>query len=483
MAGASAALAGCGRTPDSEPAVPLAEKPGRIAGFDGRLVERGDPAYDRWREGMVWQMRKPDRFPDLILRPEGDADVQAAVRFAAQNGMRVAIRSGGHNIWAASLRDGGVLLDLSNFRQFSTVGGAGTARFGPSLWARDVLEALRDQGTSFPVAHCATVPLGGFAMGGGLGLNGDEWDAMACNGILGGTFVTADGEIAPVSEKENPDLLWAMRGGGGALPGVVTELEVKTFARPAAVFSATYVYPLAAIDAALELLEGITGMRPRHTEMLALMTHNPQVGADAPPDVRKVIAVRAQVYADDESAAAPVLDGIAAIPAAAQAAFSLPRMQESYEKLFVESMDWRRGFGFGRFAVENAWTNDIESAVRGISREFMQTPSWKSHVVIQPKIAPAVADGGAFSVAGNTYIGVYSVWDDEEEDDANVAWLRRMSAQLDTFGVGHYINEIDAAADTGRIRKCYSDDAWLKLRSVRERWDPDQVFHDFPGLS
>lgn len=455
----------------------------RIGGFGGRIVERDDAAYEAWRRGMVWQMRKPDRFPEAILRPRDLGDVQAAVRFAARSGMRVAARSGGHQIWGASVRDGGMLLDLSRFRQFSVPDTPGAALVGPSLWARDVMQALKTQHTAFPVAHCPTVPLGGFAMGGGLGLNGDEWDGMAANCILGGTVVTADGSVVPVSERENTDLLWAMRGAAGALPGVVTELRIKTFRRPAAVFSGTYAFPLAALDSALELLEQVVAAKPRHTELLALLAHNPQAIRGDPPDVQKAMVIRAQVYADDARQAAPVLDALAAMPAAKRAAFRNPLMHETYEKLFVDGVDWRRGFGIGRFGVENAWTDDSRSAIAAIAEEFTRAPSWKDHVVIQPKLSEAVAADAAFSMAGNTFIGLYSVWEDAADDQAQIAWLRRMSRTLDQHAVGHYINEIDAAADQDRIRQCFSNEAWTRLRRIRAHWDPDQVMHDFPGLS
>lgn len=454
----------------------------RVEGFTGRVVQRGEPVYERWREGMVWQMRKPERYPEVILRPNHHADVQAAVRFAKQNGLRVAVRSGGHNIWAAAVREGGVLIDLSGFRQFSTESGENTVRLGPSLWARDVMAALEPQGTALPVAHCATVPMGGYALGGGFGLNGDEWGAMACYCIVGGKVVTADGDLLTVNEREHRDLLWAMRGGGGAIPGIVTELDMKTFDRPGAVRSGTYVFPLASMDLAIELLGEIVELRPRHTELLALMAHNPQAGDDAPPDVRKMIVVRTQVYASQVQAGR-ILEDIANLPAAKLAAFSLPDGVESFEKLFVEGMDWRRGFGFGRFAVENAWVASRVRAIGDIAEEFLRTPSWKSHIVIQPKLADATAPGGAFSVASDTYVGLYGIWDEPEDDARNLAWLRRMRDRLDAHAVGHYVNEIDAAADTQRLKRSFSDEAWARLRELRANWDPDGVFHDFPGLS
>ena len=455
----------------------------RIDGFAGRIVEKGDDEYEAWRRGMIWQMRKPDRFPELIVRPETTSDVGAALRHARRNGLRAAIRSGGHNISGASLRDDSMLIDLSGFRQMQVAEGRGTARIGPSLWARDVMDHLASYDYGFPVAHCATVPLGGYALGGGLGLNGDEWGGMASSCIVGGTLVLASGETVRVSENDNEELLWAMRGGGGALPGVVTEIEVRTFARPAGVFSATYVYPLAELDAALALLDGIVERQPPNTEILALMLHNPQAPQEAPPEMKKAIAVRAQVYANSDTDAAAELDAIAALPETARSVFSLPSLPESFEKLFVDSMDWRRGFGFGRFAVENAWTGETGAAVRAVAADFLEAPSWKTHVVIQPKLRLPDAGDGAFSVAGSTYIGLYCVWDEQNQDAASDAWLRRASGTLDSHATGHYVNEIDAFDATERLRSCYSEAAWKRLRAIRRQWDPDDVFHDFPGLS
>lgn len=482
IAGATASVVGCSKPSDG--GLPVSSRTaalGRIPGFKGRVIEKATPGYEKWRTGMVWQTLKPERFPEMILRPRSEADVAAAMRFARAEGMQVSARSGGHHVWGASLREKGILLDLSEFKQISVNGSGGTADVGPSLWASDLMAGLAEQGQGFPVAHCATVPLGGYALGGGLGINGDEWGGMACNNILGGRLVVADGEILTVDERSHPDLLWAMRGGGGALPGVVTEFKVKTYDRPAQVVSSTYVFPIAMLDAALTLLDGIVDLAPRNTELLALMLHNPQAPADAPAEMKKAIAVRVQVYANNAAAAAPILDAIAAMPSASQSVFSLPAMEETYEQLFSGSMDWRRGFGFGRFAVENAWCDDRRTSVEAIANVYVNAPSWKSHVVIQPKFAEAIDGHGAFSVAAETYIGVYSVWDGDETDTANVGWLREMSETLDQHAVGHYINEIDAFTNTARARQCFSEVNWKRLRKLRADWDPDEVLFDFPG--
>ena len=476
LKGATAAMVG---TAFGTPAYGRAR---RIDGFNGRIVEKGDSVYESWRQAMVWQMRKPDRYPEFIVRPETAQDVGVAVRFASANGMPVSTKSGGHNIWGACLRDNSMLIDLSRFKHANVREGRGTARVGPSLWARDLIEYLGHYDYSFPVAHCATVPLGGYILGGGLGLNGDEWDGIASNCVTGGTVVTASGEVVKVSESENSDLLWAMRG-GGSIPGIMVDCEIKTFSKPGGIFSSTYVFPLAMLDDALVLLNRMVDLEPRNTELLALMLHNPQAGPDAPPEMQKAIAIRAQVYEDSEDAAATTLDAIAAIPEASKSVFQLPALQESFEKLFVDSMDWRRGFGFGRFAVENGWTNDLTAAVTDIASDFLQATSWKSHVVIQPKLADVSKVDGAFSVAGNAYVGIYGVWDNAVEDPAGLAWLKTISATLDRHAVGHYINEIELTDDATRQQRCFSDSAWERLETIRASWDPDRVFYNYvkPG--
>nr|XP_061804785.1 uncharacterized protein LOC133596049 [Nerophis lumbriciformis] len=454
----------------------------RIAGFSGRVIERSDSQFAQWHSGIVWQARKPNRYPEWIVRPETLSDVRAAMKFAAANQLKVAARSGGHHVWGASVRQGGLLMDLSRFTQWKIHQG-GTANFGPSLWARDVMAALEPADQAFPVAHCATVPLGGYALGGGLGLNGDQWGGMACNAIVGGTVVTSEGEVLTVSEREHDALLWGLRGGGGALPVIVTDLKVRTFNRTPGAWTSTWLFGLHQLDKALDLLDAVSEISPENTELLALMMHNPMAPPDAPKIQQKAVAVRLQVFVEQQSDADTLFDAIAANPSASHSVFRMGPEAESYEKLFSSSMDWRRGFGFGRFGVENGWTGQRRKAVMEVAKRFVDAPSWKSHVVIQPKLAPAVDGYGAFSVADDTYIGLYSVWDESERDGENLTWLKEVASALDRYSSGHYINEINSEDNPQRVRGCYSPDCFQRLRALRRQWDPDGVLHDFPGLS
>ena len=470
------AVAGC----ESSRRIETAVKPlSRL--IDGKVLSKGNGDYEKWRQAMVWQMLKPSRFPDFIVRPESVSDIQKTIQYAGKNKLKVAVKSGGHHVWASFLRDRGILLDLSRFKQFKV--NKNLASIGPALWARDLMTGLQDHGLAFPVAHCATVPLGGYLLGGGLGLNGDEWGGVACNAIHGVDVVTPDGEFLQATESHNSDLLWAARGGGMAFPGIVTGFHVKTFPKPNGVWTSTYVFPLSASSSIATFLDDIAATTPGNTELLTIMVHNPQAPADAPLSQQKACAVRVQVFAKDEVQAKQVLNAVDANPIAQDAVFKIPFAPTNMENLFVESMDWRRGFGFGRFGVENIWSDNIANVIDALAKNYPGAPSWKSHVVIQPKIKKMINGAGAFSRADRTYVGVYSVWDDANADKDNLNWLDHMATILQPYAKGHYINETNVAEHQERAKNSFSASAWNQLRNLRQDLDPHSVLHDLPGIS
>lgn len=450
-------------------------------GFSGQVLARGEPGYEQWRQSMVWQRIKPERFPTYVIRPQTTGDIQKVMQFASRNSLRVAVRSGGHNIWSSFLRDDGVLLDLSRFRDYEVLAGKGSAWVGPSLWARDLTDALLPAGYAFPVAHCATVPLGGYLLGGGLGLNGDEWGGMACHSIIGAEVVTADGDVLLVDENSQPDLLWSLRGGGGAFPGIVSRYHIRTWPAPRTIEFNTYVFPIGELDQAMNLLTDAAAFDRRDTELLMIMVHNPQAPPDAPPEMRKACAVRAQVF-DTGLGGPEIFDFMAAHPSARNAVFRIDRAPTTFEQLAVESMDWKRGFGFGRYAVDNIWTNNLESSVAAAAKVFADAPSWKTHVVVQPKWQ-ATATDSAFSASASTYLAGYAVWDEPEHDDENKAWLGQFMAEVQPWTAGNYINEFDVLANANRNAAAFSKEAWARLGNLRREYDPDQVLESLPGLA
>ncbi|UCG73889.1 MAG: FAD-binding oxidoreductase [Chromatiales bacterium] len=443
-----------------------------------QVVKRGAEDYEVWRQSMPWQMRKPARYPAAIMRPTTVAEVGDAVRFARREGLQVTTRSGGHHVWGAMLRDDGLLVDMSRFRGVTVNPADGTATVGPAAWSDRLARELAAENLAFPVAHCATVPMGGYLMGGGLGINGDEWGPLACFSVIGADIVTADGERVTANADENQDLYWAVRGAGHGFFGIVTAYKLKLYPLPKAIRVNAYIYPVARLAELGDWLRGAAADLPK-TELLVLLLENPDADPAAPPAERKLCVVRPAVFADSDEEAERILRPLAEHPLAKEALFSTGLQATTMQRLLEESIDYQRGFGFGRYAVDTLWADPPQPALDVVAQEFLQAPARKSHVVVTIKRNAALPDDAALSQITDTWIGAYAVWDRAADDRANIDWLRQTSAALQPFAAGHSINELDTGADPGKIERTFSPEAWRRLGAVRAARDPDGIFHGF----
>ncbi len=449
---------------------------------EGTVLAPGDGRYEDWRQAMVWQARKPDRRPAIIVRPRQNADIAAALQLARRQRLKVAVKSGGHHIWGAQLRDGAMLIDLWDRRGLEIDAATGTAWVEPSLWSRDFQERLLEQGFAFPVGHCATLGMGGFLIGGGLGINWTNWGGMSCYSVLAAEVITADGRTHIIDSEDEPELFWALRGAGNGFPAIVTRFKVKLYPAPTDLRWSMYVFPLTQTDAAVSLLEALTALNLGNCELLSLLAHAPT----APPEARglgaKVCAVRANIFGRDAADAQRSVRRVAEAARPGGAVFKLEDQRSTFEQSFVESMDFRRGFGLGRFGVDSAWTDDPRAALASLAAPFAEAPSWKSHAVISMRPADLITPDAACRMHGSTYLGLYASWDETERDVENIAWLRRCAAAIGPAATGHYINEIDAERDASLVERSFDAESWRRLSSVRERYDPDSRFVGFFGL-
>ena len=488
IAGLSASTVACGIQPSTTEATHVAAPTTLdisqwLKAFDGRVITKLDENYEHWRTSMPWQMWTADRYPLMIVRPNSRQAAVDAVRFAKANNLKVVVKSGGHNVSEAFLRNDSMLLDLGELQGVDVDTNTKTAWVEPSLWGHFFLERLKPYNLAFPIAHCATVSMGGYLLGGGVGLNGDEWGSIGCDSILEAEIITADGDVVIATEDNHPELLWAVRGAGTGFFGIVTRYKLRLYDLPSNIYESVYFFPLKDIKSANQFLMDIAATGVRKTELMMLLAHNPMAPVDALPIDQKMCVARIVTFADSEKEAKELLLTTESHPLTSRAVMKQEMQPSSFAKLGEGSIDAKAGLGFGRYAVDTVWTNKPTETLEHLKEVFTEAPSHGNHVVVSYKINPRLPKNSAYSVIASTFIGVYAVWQSSKNDMAQFTWTENMGRAILPFAEGQYINEVNGFKDASSIKRCYSVESWNKLRSLRNQYDPEGLFHDFHGLS
>src|SRR5215468_3893302 len=238
--------------------------------FGGELIGVGDPGYDAARR--VWN-GNIDRRPVLVARCRGVADVRHAVRFARQEGLLVSVRGGGHSAPGYGINDGGLVIDLSSMKGIRVDPDARTVQAqGGALW-RDLDHETQAFGLATTGGTVSNTGIVGLTLGGGLGwLMGKH--GLSVDNLISADVVTADGQFRRASEKDNPDLFWALRGGGGNF-GVVTSLEYRL--HPVTqVLGGMVIYPLDQARDVLRFYRDFSAGLPDEAEAYAALLTAPQ---------------------------------------------------------------------------------------------------------------------------------------------------------------------------------------------------------------
>jgi FAD/FMN-containing dehydrogenase len=451
-----------------------------LGSLDGSVVWRGDEGYEPTRRSMLWNGWKPSRFPELIARAASEEDVVSAVKFARSRRLKIAVRGGGHSWCGSPLRDGGMLIDLSQLRELSVDLASRTAAIQPGVTSRELASTLAEYELAFPVGHCGHVGLSGFLLGGGLGWNWGAW-GPACLSIRRLEVVTADGRLTSADANRNAELFWAARGAGPGFCGVVTRFHLGLFTLPKAITSSTYIYALEdAGDVSRWAMEARTAL-PSTVELNLLLTSGPPEVASKPRD--KVVTLTSTAFVNSSDEASRALAPLDQCPARDRCLMRQVNEPTPFELLYErQDASWPEGL---RYAADSFWSNaDLTEVLLRLREQIVRAPSAKSLVlVVIPPIPSEDAQlpDMAFSMIGRTIVFCYSVWDDEADDEANIGWLRTAMEALEPLMVGHYVAETDLLADPSRPTRSFSATAWERLARLSERLDPVGVFHPYLG--
>ena len=444
-----------------------------IGGFRGRLITADDADYDTAR--AVWN-GAIDRRPRLIARCSGTADVVAAVRFARDHDLEIAIRGGGHNVAGTAACDDGIVIDLTPMQAVRVDPvDRGAWVQGGALWG-DVDHETQAHGLATTGGIVSHTGVAGLTLGGGIG-----WlmrkDGLAIDNLLAADVVTADGKRLRASEDENADLFWALRGGGGNF-GVVTSFEFRLHPLRQNVLAGPILW--AATDAVevLRFYRDFVRDAPDELGTIVKFTTAPPLPA-IPEDLhwRPVVMV-GTCYAG------PMEDGERLLRPLR--AFGAPLLDLVGPKPYIDhqsALDSTVPHGWHYYWKAThlpELSDDLIDVMAEHAFSFSSPRSYTAMFHLQGAVS-RVADGAtAFANRHASHAIIHhAAWRPGEDfGDRETAWARRFFAALGRFRAGVYVNFLGGDETPDRVREAYGDAVYDRLVEVKTRYDPGNVFHN-----
>jgi FAD/FMN-containing dehydrogenase len=437
----------------------LADTSALSAAMRGPVLTAADASYDTVRKvwnGMI------DRRPAVIARCTGAADVIAALGFARDAGLPIAVRGGGHSFPGYSVCDGGVLIDLQLMKGIRVEPAARRARAESGvLWAEYDREtqAFGLASTGGMISHTG---IAGLTLGGGFGVLCRKF-GLAIDNLISADIVTADGKLRTVSATQEPDLFWAIRGGGGNF-GIVTSFEYRLH-EVGPMLAGIIAYPL---PQARQVLRGMHEVMSNAPDGLMI------TGAFlTTPDGHKAVAV-VPCYAGDIAEGERVIAPLKKLGTIAMEKVG-PMPYTVVQTLFDESAVPGRRF----YMRSNFLESLTEPLIDTLASSFAATPSPLNAIVI-PTVGGAVRrvapDATAYYHREAQYVmSLANCWLEPSEDQANIDWVRTTwSALTPHLPKRVYVNELDEEG-ADRVRDAYGP-AYTRLAALKRQYDPDNVF-------
>jgi FAD/FMN-containing dehydrogenase len=448
----------------------------------GSIVLPGAHGWDEAR--AVWN-GIIDRQPAAVVQAADVFDVVLAIRLAREHGLAVAVRGGGHSVAGNGTAEGGLVIDLARMRGVSVDPGTGMVRAEGGATLADLDRATIEHGLVVPAGVVSGTGVGGLTLGGGIG-----WltraHGLTIDHLVGAELVSADAQVLHVGPDEEPELFWALRGGGGNF-GVVTRFEFEAVSLPREVFAGAAFYTRERWPDALsryadwartipdELTTIVTFLTPPDAWLPGHLQGQPMLalsfcwaGLDRAEGQQAVAALLAADPAPDHAVAEPT-------PWLA--------LQSSVDDGF------RRGAHayFKSTFLHDLDADAIATLVEHAGRRSSALAGTDVHQ-LGGRYAAVGDDATAFGRRDAAFIlNVWGVWTDAADDTREIGWVRDFWTAMQPHAVGgHYVNFL--GLEEGRelrsqTRDAYTPEAWQRLVAVKQRWDADNRFrfnHNIP---
>jgi hypothetical protein len=436
--------------------------------FRGDLWRPGEGEYEGARSiwnGMV------ARKPALIARCENVADVRLAVRVAAAAGVLTAIRCGGHSLAGFSTCDDGLVIDLSRIRAVSVDAQTQRARFEGGCLLGDIDRATQKVDLAFPAGVVSHTGAAGLVLGGGTGwLN--RLHGLSCDNVMGFTMVVADGSIVRASAKENPELFWALRGGGGNF-GVVTEFEVSLHPVTSVLFGAGMCFG-DDIPAILQHWRDFMPQAPDNLRWGISLTIAPHT-ENIPAHLRgKPAASHGVLWVGDMEEGRRYVDrelSLCNTVATSKNELSFLNLQTMADHEFPHGRRYYTKSGYYKSLADD----DIQRMVEALAT--IPSPASQIELSYLGGAAGRVnASDTAFGDRSSPFIvNLLGNWSEPAADAINIAWVRTLFAELrPSMTPGVYVNFM-SGDEQDRVPEAYRE-RWDRLVDVKTHYDPNNFF-------
>ena len=439
------------------------------AGFRGELVRPADAAYEEHR--AVWN-GSIDRRPALIARCGGVADVMSALKFAGESGLAVAVRSGGHSFPGLSVCDDGLVIDLSLMRGIRVDPEARTARAQAGVLLGELDWETQAFGLAVPAGIVTHTGLAGLTLGGGIGWLMRKY-GLTIDQLLSVDMVTAGGDFVKASEKENADLFWGVRGGGGNF-GIVTEFEFRLNPLGPIVYAGPIFWAVEDSPKVLRFYRDWIKEAPDDLTTIVVHRRAPPVPVIPTELHGKPVVAVIGCYAG------PVEDGEKAMQPMKQ--FGSPLLDLCFAKPFVAHQSM-----FDPSFPRGWWYYFRSCDVADLSDGVIDVVADNALRMTSPVTAfPIFQLGGAISRVGENdtafngrnaghTININATTTTAEGFDEEREWSRNFWSALQPYHTSVYVNFLMEEGEE-RIRQAYGADKYARLKALKQKYDPNNVF-------
>jgi FAD/FMN-containing dehydrogenase len=434
------------------------------AAFRAKLLRPGDDGYDSTRQihnGMI------DKRPALIARCAGVSDVVDAIKLGVDSGLEISVRGGGHNVGGRAVCDDGLMIDLSSMKGIYVDTQARTVRVQSGVTWGELNRETQLHGLAATGGAVSSTGVAGLTLGGGLGWLMGKY-GLSIDNLLSVEIVTAAREILRASEKENSDLFWGLRGGGGNF-GVATSFEFNLYDVGPTIIGGLVAYPFDQARDVLKFYRDFTSDLPQELTVFAGLIHAPD-GSGTP--LAAILVCHCGSQEEAEAAVEPIK------------AFGNPAMVQ-LGPMPYSMVNKMLDDGFPKGAL-NYWKSSFlstlsDDAIDNMIEQFSACPSGMTGMILEhlhgaaTKVRP---EDTAFPHRDTGYsLLIASVWLESADTDSNIAWTRETFNILEQFmRDGSYVNYLGDDESSDRIKSAYGVN-YDRLQKLKTRYDPDNVFH------